>query len=49
MHYSDILQILKMLRRILFLLSYIVHLKIEETSRQLRTGDLGIPLNPADR
>lgn len=26
-----------------------VHLKIEETSRMLRTGDLGIPPNPADR
>lgn len=26
-----------------------VHLKIEENSRMLRTGDLGIPVNPADR
>jgi splicing factor 1 len=28
---------------------YILHLKIEETSRQLRSGDLGIRLNQADR
>ena len=27
----------------------LVHLKIEENSRMLRTGDLGIPLNPVDR
>ena len=26
-----------------------VHLKIEEIGRMLRTGDLGIPPNPADR
>lgn len=26
-----------------------VHLKIEENSRMLRTGDLGIPDNPGDR
>jgi splicing factor 1 len=28
---------------------YILHLKVEEASRQLRAGDLGIPINPADR
>lgn len=27
----------------------VVHLQIEENSRRLRTGDLGIPANPADR
>ena len=27
----------------------LVHLQIEENSRRLRTGDLGIPINPADR
>jgi len=27
----------------------VVHLKIEEIGRMLRTGDLGIPPNPADR
>ena len=26
-----------------------MHLKIEEIGRMLRTGDLGIPANPADR
>ena len=25
------------------------HLRIEEISKMLRTGDLGIPVNPADR
>lgn len=28
---------------------YLVHLQIEEISRRLRTGDLGIPPNPEDR
>lgn len=28
---------------------FLVHLKIEENSRMLRTGDLGIPINPSDR
>ncbi|XP_065897643.1 splicing factor 1-like isoform X2 [Dysidea avara] len=28
---------------------YLIHLQIEENSRRLRTGDLGIPINPADR
>lgn len=28
---------------------YLIHLQIEENSRRLRTGDLGIPANPADR
>ena len=27
----------------------VVHLKIEDLSRRLRTGDLGIPTNPAER
>ena len=29
--------------------SITVQLKIEDASRRLRTGDLGIPLNPEDR
>lgn len=29
--------------------SFSVQLKIEEVSRRLRTGDLGIPPNPEDR
>ncbi|CAB4043824.1 splicing factor 1-like, partial [Paramuricea clavata] len=29
--------------------TYITHLRIEEISRRLRTGDLGIPENPEDR
>ena len=29
--------------------AYITHLRIEEISRRLRTGDLGIPENPEDR
>ncbi|XP_046864396.1 splicing factor 1-like [Xenia sp. Carnegie-2017] len=29
--------------------TYITHLRIEEISRRLRTGDLGIPDNPEDR
>ncbi|KAH3863263.1 splicing factor 1-like [Dreissena polymorpha] len=28
---------------------YLLHLQIEEISRRLRTGDLGIPMNPEDR
>ena len=28
---------------------FIAHLRIEEISRRLRTGDLGIPDNPEDR
>jgi len=28
---------------------FTVQLKIEEASRRLRSGDLGIPLNPEDR
>ncbi|CAH1795116.1 unnamed protein product [Owenia fusiformis] len=28
---------------------YLLHLQIEEISRRLRTGDLGIPANPEDR
>eukprot|EP00731_Ephydatia_muelleri_P010362 Em0005g948a len=28
---------------------YIMHLRVEEISRMLRTGDLGIPINPGDR
>ncbi|KAK7494422.1 hypothetical protein BaRGS_00014314 [Batillaria attramentaria] len=28
---------------------YIIHLQIEEISRKLRSGDLGIPPNPEDR
>ena len=33
----------------IFFSSFSVHLKIEEHSRMLRTGDLGIPANPTDR
>ena len=33
----------------IFMYMCAVHLKIEEASRMLRTGDLGIPLNPTDR
>merc|ERR1719154_493918 len=29
--------------------AYLLQLKIEEASRRLRSGDLGIPLNPEDR
>jgi len=29
--------------------AYLLQLKIEDASRRLRTGDLGIPLNPEDR
>ena len=32
-----------------FVINVLVHLQIEENSRRLRTGDLGIPANPADR
>jgi splicing factor 1 len=32
-----------------YTLLFSVHLKIEENSRMLRTGDLGIPFNPSDR
>jgi splicing factor 1 len=29
--------------------AYLLQLKIEDSSRRLRTGDLGIPINPEDR
>lgn len=28
---------------------YVVHLQVEDYTRRLRTDDLGIPANPADR